>query len=107
MPTMTPVTLPGWAAPFCCSVNLDLLAAGLVEDLAERRVVGQVQGEGLERLLDRLLAVVADGGDLAVAEVWQDQALEQIVDVADRESAGPRACCPRRRLRAGSSRRRC
>ena len=55
--------------------DLDLLAAGLVEDLAQRRVVRQVQGERLERLVHRLLAVVADGGHLAVAEVRQDQAL--------------------------------
>ena len=66
--------------------GLDLFAAGLVEDLAEGRVVGQVDGEGAEGLFDRGLAVVVDGGDVAAAEVLQDHALEQVVDVLDGEA---------------------
>src|SRR5207248_2139742 len=61
--------------------DLDLLAAGLVEDLPEGGVVAQVEGEGAQGPLGRLLAVVADGGQLALAGVLEDQALEQVVDV--------------------------
>ena len=86
--------------------HLDFLAAGLVQDLAERRVVGQVQRERLERFVHRLLAVVADGGYLAVAEVGQDEALEKIVHVADGKVRSTRVL-PSTRLRAGNSRRRC
>ena len=61
--------------------HLHLLAAGLVEHLAERRVGGEVDGEALERLLDGGVAVVADGGDVAAVEVAQHHALDEVVDV--------------------------
>ena len=47
--------------------QLDLLAAHLVQDLPERRIGAQVDREALERLLDRLLAVVAQRHRLALA----------------------------------------
>ena len=60
---------------------MDFLAARLVEDLAERRITVQVDGEALERLLDRRVAVVRDGADDAAVQVLHDHRLEQIVDV--------------------------
>ena len=66
--------------------GFDFFAAGLVEDLAEGRIVGQVDGEAAQRLFDGRLAVVVDGGDVAAAEVLQDHALEQVVDVLDGEA---------------------
>ena len=66
-------------------LHLDLLAAGLVQHLGERRVAGQVDGVALEGLLDRILAGVADRADLAAVGVFDLQALEQVVDVLDRE----------------------
>src|SRR5262249_34699231 len=65
--------------------QLDALAAGLVDELAKGWIVGQVEGESFQRALDRFLAVVADGADLAVARILQDKALEQIVDVGGGE----------------------
>ena len=65
--------------------DFDLLAAGLVEDGAEAGIAGEVDGEGLQRLLDGRLAVVADGADDAAAQVLQHHALEQVVDVLHRE----------------------
>src|SRR5262249_25035504 len=66
--------------------DFDLLAAGLVQKLAERRVRGQVQGERLERPLDRVLAVVVDGRRLAAAGVLYDETLDQVVHVPGRKS---------------------
>jgi hypothetical protein len=45
--------------------DLDLLAAGLVENVGQGGVGVEVDGEGLQRLLDRVVAVVGDGADLA------------------------------------------
>src|SRR5262249_22056592 len=61
--------------------HFNTLAAGLVYKLAEARIVGEVECEALERLLDGVVAVVADGRDLAAARVLHDQALQQVVDV--------------------------
>ena len=77
-PTIVPVIGGG-------GVDLDLLAADLPQQVGQRRVRRQVDGERLERLGDRVLAAVVDGGDLAAAEVLQDHALEQVVDVVDVE----------------------
>ena len=65
--------------------HFDLLAARLVEDLGQRGIAAEVDGEGLERLLDGRLAVEADGTDLAAAEVLDNEALEQVVDILDGE----------------------
>ena len=64
--------------------DLDLLAADLREDLAEARVVGQIDREGFQRAVDRVERVVGDGGDHALL-VLEDHALDQVVDVADLE----------------------
>src|SRR5262249_20289797 len=61
------------------------VAVGVVEQLADGRVVGQIEGEALECLLDGFLAVVVDDANAAVVGILQDEALEQVVDVADAE----------------------
>src|SRR5205085_43390 len=53
--------------------------------LAAGWVRGEIEGEALERLLDRFLAVVADDADATVVGVLQDHALEQVIDVGDAE----------------------
>ncbi len=65
--------------------DFDLLAAGLVEDLTEARIVRQVDGEGLEGAFDGSVGVVGDGGDVAAVQVTHHHALEQVVDVCHRE----------------------
>src|SRR5262249_48545235 len=65
---------------------LDLFAACLVEDLAKRRVAGQVDGKALEGPLDGSVGVVGDGGDVAAIEIAQHHRLEQVVDVGDGEA---------------------
>ena len=42
---MTPVTFAGLGGAVLLERPVDLLAAGLVEDLGQRRIVRQVQGE--------------------------------------------------------------
>src|SRR2546430_131844 len=61
--------------------DLDALAAHLADDAGERRVVVQVDGERTEGARDRLARVVAHRADAALAEVFEDHALEQVVDV--------------------------
>ncbi len=85
MPTTVPVRVPGCVALVCCKHHFDLLAARLVEDGAEGRIAGQVDGEGLQRAFDGGVAVVGDGGDVAAVEVAQHHGLEQVVDVLHRE----------------------
>src|SRR5262249_51621409 len=60
---------------------INTLAAGLVYKLAEAGIVGQVEREALERLFNRVVAVVADRRDLSAAGVLHHQALQQVVDV--------------------------
>ena len=52
--------------------QFDFFAARLVEDLAERRVGTEIDGEAAQRFLDRLLAVVAERQDFAPV-VFDDQ----------------------------------
>jgi hypothetical protein len=66
--------------------HLHLLAAGLVQELGVGGVVGQIDGERLQRFLDRVVAVVGDGRDQPAAEVLHRQALDQVVDVGDGEA---------------------
>src|SRR5262249_38700657 len=61
------------------------LASGLVEQLEQGGVAGEVDGEGLQGPLQGGVGVVADGGDVAAVEVAQDHGLDQVVDVADGE----------------------
>src|SRR5262249_11352100 len=61
--------------------DFDALTAGLIDELAEAGILGQIEREALERLLHGVLAVVADGSDLAAAGVVKHEALEQVVDV--------------------------
>jgi hypothetical protein len=65
--------------------HLGLLAARLVQDLGERRIAGQVDGERAQRLLDGRLAVVVDGADVPAPLVFQDHALQEVVDVLHRK----------------------
>ena len=73
------------------SGDFDLLAAGLVENLAERRIAVEIEGEAVQDLVDRIVAVVVDGVDLAAAGVLESQALQEIVDVAGGEGKIDRA----------------
>ena len=73
------------AGDFCGGVELDLLAANLVEQVGERGILREVDAEGRERARERVFAAVADGRDPAAAFVLQDHALEQVVDVLDVE----------------------
>src|SRR5207302_6089193 len=61
--------------------HLQLFAAGLVEDLRQGGVCGEVDGEGLQCLVDGVVAVVGNRADVTAAEVLQDHALEQVVNV--------------------------
>src|SRR5262249_6297983 len=61
--------------------ELALLAAGLLEDLGVGGVAVQVDGE-VAQCLVAVVAVVADDADAAAVEVLEDEALEQVVDVA-------------------------
>src|SRR5204862_1450585 len=45
----------------------------------------EVQGGRAEDLVDGIVAVVADGADLAAAQVLQDEAFQEIVDVGGGE----------------------
>ncbi len=76
---IVPVTCVG-------ALDFDHLAADLFKQLAQRRIAGQVDGEGLQRLGDRVTGAVGDGRDPAAAEVLQHHALEQVVDVLDAEA---------------------
>ena len=51
------------------------------EELTQRRVRGQVDGEALERLADGVFRAVADRGDLPAAQVLHHHALQEVVDV--------------------------
>ena len=62
--------------------HFDFLAAGLVQDLAERRVIGQIQGKALERLVDRVGTIVGNRADAPAIAILEHQALEQIVDIS-------------------------
>ena len=62
-------------------LDLDLLAASLVQDLAEGGVRVEVDREAVQDLVDRVLAIVADRRDPAAAEILKDEAFEKIVDV--------------------------
>ena len=65
-------------------VEFHLLAAEPAEEVAERRVVGEVDGERAEGLRDRVAGGVGDGRSPAVA-IEHDHALEQVVDIVSRE----------------------
>src|SRR4029079_10074201 len=73
------------AGDFVRGVELDLLAADLVDDVGERRIVREVDAEGGQGAGERVFAAVADSGDAAAAFVLLDHALEQVVDVLDVE----------------------
>ena len=57
--------------------DLDLLAAGLVENLAQRGIVVEIEGEAVQDLVDGIVAVVVDAADGAAALVLEDHALER------------------------------
>ena len=80
MPMIVPLSVPGRPGVVGDQREFDFLAACLVEDLAEGWVGAEVDGEAAQRLLDRLLAVVAQRQHLAV-RVFDHQALDQVVDV--------------------------
>src|SRR4029077_15030228 len=65
--------------------DLDFFTAGLVEDGAERRVAGQVDGERLQRPLNGRVGIVGDRGDVPAVEVAQYHRLEEVVDVLNGE----------------------
>ena len=65
-------------------VEFHLLAAEPAEEVAERRVVGEVDGERAEGLRDRVAGGVGDGRSPAIA-IEHDHALEQVVDIVGRE----------------------
>ena len=65
-------------------VEFHPLAAKPAEELAERRVVGEVDGEGAERLRDRIAGGVAHRRRTA-AGIEHHHALEQVVDVGGGE----------------------
>jgi len=73
------------AADLVGRVDLDPLAADLAQQLAQRRVGGQIDGEALEGLVDGVLGAVADGRDLPAVEVLHDHALKQVVDAVHLE----------------------
>jgi hypothetical protein len=65
--------------------DLDLLAARLVENFAEGRIAGQVERKTMERFVEGIGTVVADGADLAAAHILQHKAFQQVVDVRNGE----------------------
>ena len=65
--------------------HFDFFAAGLLHDLAQARVVGQVDGETLQGFLDGVMAVVADGRNVAAAAILEHHALQEVVDVLNGE----------------------
>jgi len=60
-------------------------AAKLRQNLTQRGIAGQIDGEGLECLGDRVAGAVGHRGDTAAPQVLHDHALEQVVDVVDVE----------------------
>src|SRR5262249_49085183 len=67
------------------SDEFDLFAAGLSEEVGERRVLRQVEGEAFEGQIEGVAVVVGDGVDLAAAAVLEDEAFEEVVDVGQGE----------------------
>jgi len=62
-------------------VDFDLLATGLVDQIAQARILRQVDGERPQGHLDGIAVVVIHSADLAAVAVVQDEALEQVVNV--------------------------
>ena len=56
-------------------------AAKLGKQIAERRRTAQIHLKTLERMRQRLLAAVRDGGDFPAVEVFEQEALENVVDL--------------------------
>ncbi len=82
---MVPVNLVGWSVFLFPACDLDLFAAGLVEDLTKGWIVVEIEREAAQDFVDGILAVVSYRGNLAAAEVLQHQAFEEIVDVGGGE----------------------
>src|SRR5262249_5459392 len=55
------------------------------EEVGERRVLRQVEGEAFEGQIEGVAVVVGDGVDLAAAAVLEDEAFEEVVDVGQGE----------------------
>ena len=92
----------------CCWLesDLDLLAAGLIENLPETWVGAQIECKAFQCLFDRLLAIVAQGHGFALG-VFDDQALDEVIDVGGRELQIDTGFAFNFARGAGSSRRRC
>ena len=82
---MVPVRVPGCVAVDCCRTTSTFSPRAWLRIWPKVGIAGQVDGEDFERPLDGGVAVVADGGDVAAAQVLQHHALEQVVDVLDGE----------------------
>ena len=53
----------------------------MIEELSERGIAGQIEGETAQRLLHRVLTVVADACHGAAARVLEHETFEQVVYV--------------------------
>src|SRR5262249_16562224 len=61
--------------------DFDLLAARLHEQRAESRIAGQIERKTPQCLIDGLMAIVTDGANPSAAEVLEDEAFQEIVDI--------------------------
>ena len=104
---MAPVSLPGWfAAPGVSTTSTRSPRIWLTMPAnvgLPFRLIAKLD----ERARDRLAAVVADGGDASAVEVFQDHALQEVVDVLFREGEIDPRIAVDLAASARSSRRRC
>ena len=73
-----PTTVPTSLLPLTVSVTF---ARELVEQVAHRRVVGDVDVEAAQLAVQRVLARISDGRHLAAIEIFEHQALEDVLDL--------------------------